>query len=58
MGKDYMQIGRSTDILAPKRLRFLDKRLLNKRIRRKWKEALKNTHRVKAIENWWIEYND
>jgi len=57
MGKDYMQIGRSTEILAPKRLRFTDKRILNRRTRRKWKEALKNTHRVKSLEDWWTDYD-
>lgn len=58
MGKDRgLQTGRSTDILAPKRLRFLDKKLLSKRIRRKWREALRNSHRVKSLEDWWIDYD-
>jgi len=52
-----MLIGRNTDILTPLRLRFMDKRLVNQRTRRKWKEALRNSHRVKDIENWWIEYD-
>jgi len=57
MGKDReLEIGRSTEILAPKRLRFLDKKLINKRIRRKWREALRNSHRVKSLEDWWTDY--
>ena len=57
MGKDYMQIGGSTEVLAPKRLRFVAKKLINRRIRRKWREALKNTHHVKSLEDWWTDYD-
>jgi len=59
MGKDReLEIGRNDmDLLEPRRLRLTDKRIINQRTRRKWREALRNSHRVRYMENWWTDYD-